>query len=50
MAPHSIEERLSQVENNLAHLLRRTRTGFLDTMIGLHANGPMFTEARYNAA
>ena len=44
MATQTVEERLTQLESKVALLMARTRPDFLDTMVGIHANSPMFEQ------
>jgi len=44
MANQTIEERLTDLEHKVALLISGTRPDFLDTMVGIHSNSPMFEE------
>jgi hypothetical protein len=44
MASQTVEERLTQLESKVALLMAKTSPDFLDTMVGIHANSPLFDQ------
>ena len=44
MVPPTVERRIAELEQKVALLMGKTRPDFLETMIGVHANSPLFEE------